>query len=157
MHCQVGVCLSHLKHIKEKPVLCVDPLSHCQHLNSLLPSSALLSTAHQLLTRGPIVVQSGQQTFIPDVPPEMKCTNVSISPYSITISMDMTVLIALCSFVIGIGLTATLWYIHNKTEPARRSYHGREHSLGSQTAVLGSSLSPHSACSSTNSQSIITS
>ncbi|XP_034245527.1 transforming growth factor beta receptor type 3-like [Thrips palmi] len=158
VHCQVGLCISSLKHSKGKPILCVDPQELC-HSENLPSVKKNLSTAHQLLTRGPLRLSQGTETnhsFTAGLPLEKKCSDMSTFAYASLISMDMTVAIAVGSFIIGIGLTATLWFIHNKTEPMiRRGCHVREHSLGSQTAVMGSSLSPHSACSSTNSQSAI--
>ncbi|XP_026288375.1 uncharacterized protein LOC113213413 isoform X2 [Frankliniella occidentalis] len=154
VHCQIGVCLSDLKYSKGKPVLCVDPREFCLHQKLLPQSSKLISTAHQVLTRGPLLLSSISQSFTPIY---TKCTDETVFPFSSSISMHMTVTIAICSFIIGIGLTASLWLIHHKTEPKQGGYHTRGHSLGSQSAVLGSSLSPHSACCSTNSQSVITS
>ncbi|KAK3914602.1 Transforming growth factor beta receptor type 3 [Frankliniella fusca] len=157
VHCQIGVCLSDLKYSKAKPVVCMDPHDYCLHYNPLSTDGKLISTAHQVLTRGPILLSSVGHAYPPNFSSDTRCADVAVFPYSSSISVHMTLTIAVCSFIIGIGLTATLWLIHHKTEPKQRVYHAREHSLGSQTAVLGSSLSPNSGCSSTNSQSVITS
>lgn len=153
VHCQIGLCISSLKHSKGKPILCVDPLEYCLQEHPLLSGKKTISSAHQLLTRGPLRTSPGNHSFTVGLPLETKCPDSSSFAYASLNSIDMTVAIAVGSFIIGIGLTATLWFIHNKTEPMmRRGRHAREHSLGSQTAVMGSSLSPHS---STNSQSAI--
>lgn len=194
----------------------MDPHEYCHHQNLQPPHSHSISTAHQLLSRGPIVVSTAElslkldskdpnftkkfcskylpiwlnsnlhffMVYFETAQLRTKCSDMTVFPHSSTISTDMTAIIALCSFIIGMGLTATLWYIHNKTgkdmglyynicclcdhnhnflfflipslEPKHRSCQ-RDLSHGSQSAVLGSSLSPHSACSSTNSQCAITS
>ena len=51
------------------------------------------------------------------------------------VSTEVTVAIALASFVIGVGLTAVLWCIHMRTDPYRRVSNGK--SRTSRSSVAG--------------------
>ena len=51
------------------------------------------------------------------------------------VSTEVTVAIALASFVIGVGLTAVLWCIHMRTDPYRRVSSGK--SRTGRSSVVG--------------------
>ncbi|KDR22250.1 TGF-beta receptor type III [Zootermopsis nevadensis] len=160
VHCRLGLCTSDPAHVRGNLILCVDPKQYCSR-QSLRPYlDKAVSTAQQLASKGPLR----------PVPRRRRVPNLQVAPSSeapaeaeprviyVGVSTEVTVGIALASFAIGVGLTGALWYIHMKTDPFRRQ--GDKQLPGARagvvTGVTGCNLSPHSGCSSTNSQAAMT-
>ncbi|PSN47118.1 hypothetical protein C0J52_14484 [Blattella germanica] len=112
-----------------------------------------VSTAQQLASKGPLRPVPRRRR-VPSLQAEGRPKIIYVG-----VSTEVTVGIALASFVIGVGLTGALWCIHMKTDPFRRQV---DKQLPGSRAVVGTgvvtgcNLSPHSGCSSTNSQAAMT-
>ncbi|XP_069676471.1 transforming growth factor beta receptor type 3-like [Periplaneta americana] len=161
VHCRLGLCTSDPAHVKGNLIMCVDPRQYCsrQSLRPFLDKA--VSTAQQLASKGPLRpvprrrrVPTVQVASSSEAPAEGRPKIIYVG-----VSTEVTVGIALASFAIGVGLTGALWCIHMKTDPFRRQVDkqlpGARAGVGAGV-VTGCNLSPHSGCSSTNSQAAMT-
>ncbi|XP_068083102.1 transforming growth factor beta receptor type 3 [Anabrus simplex] len=118
VHCRLGVCTQEPERAKGNLALCVDSKQYCSS-KSLRPYlDKAVSTAQQLATQGPLLPvlrrrKVSSSLAVPSAAPAEEQVHTKV--VYVGVSTEVTVGIALASFVIGVGLTGTLWCIHMKT------------------------------------------
>ncbi|CAL4068391.1 unnamed protein product, partial [Meganyctiphanes norvegica] len=170
LHCQLGVCSADSL---PRPSVnrCIDPEDYCR--KTMLfdifrdqPASSSLQT----LTLGPFTIPVNlNDTMLrgrssSNIRSSSSGNSMSGAESGVSsgeektqilliegLSTEIVVGIALASFIIGVCLTATLWFIHMKTDPRRA-----KRPDGSATRSSGYDLSAHSGSSTPSSQAPMT-
>jgi len=151
IHCKLGLCTSDPAKAQGNLKLCVEPTQYCTGRHVLKPFlDESVSTAQQILVRGPLrmvnkispsshsrMKDAGETTSMPSLGPEGSGIIVDPQVIMLGVSTEVTVAIALASFVIGVGLTAVLWCIHMRTDPYRLVSNGKSRTSRSSVAGIG--------------------
>jgi len=80
---------------------------------------------------------AGETTSMSSLGPEGSGVIVDPQVIMLGVSTEVTVAIALASFIIGVGLTAVLWCIHMRTDPYRLVSNGKSRTSRSSVAGIG--------------------
>ncbi|KAK4019954.1 hypothetical protein OUZ56_001952 [Daphnia magna] len=161
IHCKLGLCSNQPSKVQGNLKMCIDPSQYCSGRHVLKPFlDESVSTAQQILVRGPLrmvakatfaqqnkIGASGDVTTSPgSLVTSGQNNGVAGSQQVILVgvSTEVTVGIALASFVIGVGLTAILWCIHMRTDPYRRVMNRKTRSSRSNNRcqAIGAKCSP---------------
>ncbi|XP_057370668.1 transforming growth factor beta receptor type 3-like [Daphnia carinata] len=161
IHCKLGLCSNQPSKVQGSLKMCIDPSQYCSGRHVLKPFlDESVSTAQQILVRGPLrmvakatfaqqnkIGASGDVTTSPGSLVTAGQNNGVTGTQQVIlvgVSTEVTVGIALASFVIGVGLTAILWCIHMRTDPYRRVMNRKTRSSRSNNRcqAIGAKCSP---------------
>lgn len=161
IHCKLGLCSNQPSKVQGNLKMCIDPSQYCSGRHVLKPFlDESVSTAQQILVRGPLrmvakatfaqqnkIGASGDVTTSPGSLVTSGQNNGVAGTQQVIlvgVSTEVTVGIALASFVIGVGLTAILWCIHMRTDPYRRVMNRKTRSSRSNNRcqAIGAKCSP---------------
>ncbi|XP_063302397.1 transforming growth factor-beta receptor type 3-like protein [Pelobates fuscus] len=139
LHCRVGVCLLEtfcrgMKRVGSSALpKCSIPHNSCA---SITPSSSFAKSLFLRTVTQPLIVTipSPYSVFYPNIVPRKSFRSPHPTPAEQRgqgIGMEAVAGVTLCSFVIGVMLSAGLWYIQSKTAPVSSATNGGSQGLQS--------------------------
>ncbi|XP_065576490.1 transforming growth factor beta receptor type 3-like isoform X2 [Artemia franciscana] len=151
LHCKLGLCTTDPKTAHGNLKMCVNHREHCQN-HSLKPFlEESVSTAQQIIVRGPILpvprvsgsdnsksnIDMGSERFENNSVPGAQFVLVGVST-------EVAIGIAVISFLVGATLVAALWCIHAKTDPQRCRLRKEQRNSGFDLSAASGGSTPSS-------------